>query len=154
LYASDHPYHWPTIGDVADLQAATMDDVSEFFRTYYHPANASLALAGDISNDRALALARQYFGEIPAGPVPAPVRGVAALDTEARLVIEDRVELPRLVAWHSPAMFADGDADLDVAGDVLAGGKSSTLPDARVRSWDRDRRVGGTKLARDRGSFR
>ena len=129
LFPSDHPYHWTTIGEIADLQAVQLDEVRQFFSTYYHPANASLALAGDIDVDEALALARRYFEEIPPGPevaavVPAPVR----LDHEARLLLEDRVELPRLyLSWISPAMFADGDADLDLAADILANGKTSRL---------------------------
>src|SRR5574342_726891 len=64
LYPDDHPYHWPTIGDPADLEAATLDDVSAFFRRFYHPRNASLVLAGDVRTDEALALARGYFDEI------------------------------------------------------------------------------------------
>ena len=129
LFPPDHPYHWTTIGEIADLQAVQLDEVRQFFSTYYHPANASLALAGDIDVDEALALARRYFEEIPPGPavaavVPAPVR----LDREARLLLEDRVELPRLyLSWISPAMFADGDADLDLAADILANGKTSRL---------------------------
>jgi zinc protease len=133
LYPDDHPYHWPTIGDAADLGAATLDDVSAFFRRYYHPRNASLVLAGDVDTDGALAMARRYFDEIPPGEAPAPVRSEASLSRDVRIVIEDRVEFPRLyIAWHTPAMFAPGDADLDVASDVLAGGKSSRLYRALV----------------------
>ena len=68
LFPPGHPYHWTTIGEIADLHAARLDDVRRFFTTYYHPANASLALAGDIDLDGALALADTYFGELPAGP--------------------------------------------------------------------------------------
>src|SRR6202030_106946 len=67
LYPADHPYHWPTIGEIADLNAVRLDEVHAFFKRYYHPANASLALAGDIDPDRALALVQAYFEEIPAG---------------------------------------------------------------------------------------
>jgi zinc protease len=128
MYAPDHPYYWPTIGSADDLRAARIEHVREFFQTYYHPANASLALAGDIETERAFELAEQYFGDLPTGPRVAPVRRTASLASSASLVMEDRVELPRLyVAWHSPAMFADGDAALDVAADVLAHGKTSRL---------------------------
>jgi zinc protease len=128
LFPPDHPYHWTTIGEVADLRATRLDEVQEFFRRYYHPANASITLAGDVDADRGLALVDQYFGEIPAGePVP-PVRAEASLVGDDRIVFEDRVELPRLyLAWLTPAMFADGDADLDLADDLLANGKTSRL---------------------------
>ena len=129
LYPPDHPYHWTTIGEIADLQAARLEDVRQFFSTYYHPANASLTIAGDIDPDEALALARAYFEPIPAGPAVRPVTPAPPmLGDERRLLLEDRVELPRLyIAWHTPAMFADGDADLDLAADVLANGKTSRL---------------------------
>jgi zinc protease len=129
LFPPDHPYHWTTIGEIADLKAVQLDAVRAFFSRYYHPANASLALAGDIDSDAALEMVRDYFGSLPAGPA---VEGVALppaeLESEKRLLIEDRVELPRLyIAWHTPAMFAEGDAGLDVAADTLANGKTSRL---------------------------
>jgi len=128
LFPPDHPYHWSTIGEVADLNAVRLDEVHAFFQRYYHPANASLALAGDIDPDEALALVGAYFGEIPAGEQVDPVRAVASVIGEVRLQLEDRVELPRLyLAWLTPAMFAEGDADLDLASDVLANGKTSRL---------------------------
>ncbi len=128
LFPADHPYHWATIGEIADLQAVQLDEVHAFFRRYYHPANASLALAGDIDSDEALALAEQYFGAIDAGPRVERIAATASLATNVRLVLEDRVELPRLyLAWLTPAMFADGDADLDLATDLLANGKTSRL---------------------------
>jgi zinc protease len=129
LFPADHPYHWTTIGEIADLNAAQLDDVRAFFRTYYHPANASLSIAGDIDTDDALSLARAYFEDLAPGPEIAPVRpAVSPLTDDRRLVLEDRVELPRLyIAWLAPAMFADGDADLDLAADILANGKTSRL---------------------------
>ena len=128
LYPPDHPYHWTTIGEIADIEALRLDEVHAFFQRYYHPANASLALAGDIDSEAALALVRAYFEEIPAGPRVEPVRASAAVDRETRLLLEDRVELPRLyVTWLTPAMFADADAELDLAADLLANGKTSRL---------------------------
>ena len=128
LFPPDHPYHWTTIGEIADLQAARLDEVHAFFRRYYHPANASLALAGDIDPESALALVRRYFGEIAPGEPVAPLRLEASLSGDRRIRIEDRIELPRLyLTWLTPAMFADGDADLDLATDLLANGKSSRL---------------------------
>lgn len=128
LFPPDHPYHWITIGDPADLRAATLGDVKAFFETYYHPGNASLTLAGDVETTQALALAERYFGDIPRGPVPPPVSPAAVAAQHRSLVLEDRVELPRLyLSWHTPAMFADEDAELDLAADVLSHGKTSRL---------------------------
>src|SRR5262245_21683340 len=129
LYPPDHPYNWMTIGAAEDIKAATIDDVSDFFRTYYRPRNASLALAGDIDTNRALDLATAYFGELEAGPEKPPVDiAPVKLAGERRMVLEDSVELPRLyMAWHSPALFGDDDARLDLVAEVLAGGKTSRL---------------------------
>jgi zinc protease len=128
LFPAHHPYHWTTIGDVADLQAAKLDEVRAFFRRYYHPANASIALAGDIDPEQALALVERYFGEIDPGERVEPIHVDASLPGDARIHFEDRVELPRLyLAWHTPAMFAEGDSDLDLATDLLANGKTSRL---------------------------
>jgi zinc protease len=128
LFPSDHPYHWSTIGEIADLNAAQLDEAHEFFARYYHPANASLAIAGDIDADAALALARDYFGELEPGPALVPVVPEVRLGGDTRLVLEDRVELPRLhIAWLTPPMFAASDAELDLVSDLLANGKTSRL---------------------------
>ncbi|MEO8678952.1 MAG: pitrilysin family protein [Vicinamibacterales bacterium] len=138
MYSPEHPYSWLTIGSADDIRAMSLDEVQKFFRTYYHPANASLALAGDIETEQAFDLAEQFFGDLPAGPVPAPVRAEARLASSATLLLEDRVELPRLyIGWHSPEMFGAGDAELDVAADVLTQGKTSRL----YRSLVFERRV-------------
>jgi zinc protease len=128
LYPTDHPYHWLTIGSAEDLRATTLEEVRAFFAAHYHPANASLAIAGSVSPDDAFSMAERYFGEIAAGPALDHVNDYATLATERRLQLEDRVELPRLyLAWHSPAMFAPGDAELDLVADLLASGKTSRL---------------------------
>jgi zinc protease len=133
LFPANHPYHWLTIGETADLKAATFEDVREFFSSYYHPANASLVVAGDVDTEDALARVRQHFDEIPAGPKPAPLDSAAVITSERRLVLEDRVELPRLyLSWHSPAMFTDGDAEMDLLSDLFANGKVSRLYKALV----------------------
>jgi zinc protease len=130
LYPPDHSYSWPTIGSAEDLRAASMRDVQEFFRTFYHPGNASLALAGDIDPDRALDLVVRYFGDLEPGPPRPPVdmSDVAPPSAGARLVLEDRVELPRLyLTWPSPALFGAGDAEMDLLADMLGNGKTSRL---------------------------
>jgi zinc protease len=131
-----------------------LGEVQEFFRTYYHPANASLTIAGDIGTAQALELAERYFGELEPGPKPARVTSSASVSREHRLMLEDRVELPRVyMAWHSPAMFADGDADMDLLADLLANGKTSRL----YRTLVYERRiavdVSAFQSSRELGSF-
>ena len=130
LYPPDHPYHWVTIGGADDIRAARLDDVRTFFQTYYRPRNASLALAGDVDTGDALEMAARYFGDLDAGDEPPPVEvtPLAAIVAEQRLVLEDRVELPRLYAsWQSPSLFGADDAELDLVAEVLASGKTSRL---------------------------
>ncbi len=154
LYPPDHPYHWLTIGSSDDLRASSLDEAHAFFARYYHPANASLAIAGDIEPETALALADQYFGDIPPGPSVAPVVRDVALGSPVRLMHEDRVELPRLyLAWHSPAMFKAGDAELDLVSDVLANGKTSRLYRALVYSRRIATEVAAFQNSRELGSF-
>lgn len=154
LYAPDHPYHWLTIGGAADLRAMQFEDVQAFFRTYYHPANASLALAGDIDAERAFDLAEQYFGDLRSGQRPERVRADAALAQEVRIVLEDRIELPRLyLAWHTPAMFADGDAEMDLLADLVANGKTSRLYRSLVYEHRLATDVSAAQQSRELGSF-
>jgi zinc protease len=128
IYPPAHPYSWPTIGEMPDLEAATLDDAREFFTRYYHPGNASLAIAGDISASEAFGLADEVFGEIPRGPEVPAVAAAAPAATASRAVMEDRVELPRLyLSWPSPRLFAPADADLDVAAELIGNGRTSRL---------------------------
>ena len=129
LYPPDHPYHWPVIGSMEDLSAATLDDVKAFFRTFYAPNNASLAIAGDVREEEVRRLVERYFSDIPAGPpIPEITFPDPSLDADAVLVLEDAVQLPRLyVAWHSPKGYTDEDAVLDLLASVLAEGKNSRL---------------------------
>ncbi len=129
LYPGSHPYSWPTIGSMADLSAASLDDVKEFFRTYYAPNNASISIAGDINIASAKKSVEYWFSEIPSGlPVPQQDRPAVRLHSEKRLTIEDRVQLPRLyMAWHSPAALTPGDAEMDLIASILTGGKNSRL---------------------------
>ena len=130
LYPPSHPYSWMTIGAADDIRAARLDDVRAFFQTYYRPGNASLALAGDVDTKVVIDLAAQYFGDLDAGEDPPAVQADALAPpvAERRLLLEDRVELPRLyMAWHSPSLFAEDDAELDLVAEVLASGKTSRL---------------------------
>jgi zinc protease len=156
LYPDEHPYHWLTIGAAEDLRAARLDDVRNFFQTYYRPGNASLALAGAVETSRALELAGAYFGDVERGDPPPPVEAVAPppLEVEVRLLLEDRVELPRLyIAWHSPALFADGDAELDLVADLLASGKTSRLYRSLVYDQRIATEVAASQNSREIGSF-
>ena len=155
LYPPDHPYHWPTIGQIADLHAAQVEEVREFFATYYHPANASIAIAGDVETGAALDLVRRYFEELKPGPVVAPVRPAEpVLQGETRLIIEDRVELPRLyLGWITPRMFGAEDAELDLAADILANGKTSRLYKRLVYDLRAATDVSAAQNSREAGGF-
>ena len=130
IYPKDHPYSWPVIGSMADLSAATLEDVKQFFRTYYAPNNASIAIAGDFHRDSAKAWIERYYGDIPRGPAlpsrPAP--GTVSMASDTFLVLEDQVQLPRLYnTWHSVKYFHEDDGTLDILAYVLAGDKNSRL---------------------------
>ncbi|MGH7298391.1 MAG: M16 family metallopeptidase [Polyangiaceae bacterium] len=124
-----HPYHHLAIGSPRDLDAASLEDVKQFFRTWYVPDNATLAIAGDIDPAAALALVEKYFGPIPSGTVPQrPAQPPVELRGETRVEIEAGVQLPRvIVRWVTPPYFAPGDSDLDLLARVLTGGKSSRI---------------------------
>ena len=129
LFPEKHPYSWPVIGSMADLSAASLDDVKNFFLSYYAPNNASLVVAGDIDIAATKQLVTKWFSEVPRGkPLTVQMTPPAVLNEERRLVIEDRVQLPRIyIQWITPAQYTPGDAELDMAADVLAGGKNSRL---------------------------
>ncbi|RPI26800.1 MAG: insulinase family protein [Acidobacteria bacterium] len=129
LYPANHPYHWPTIGSMEDLSAASYEDVVEFFKQYYAPNNASLSVAGDIDVAKTRALVEKWFSEIPSGPpVPPFAAPPVRLTEEKRLLLEDKVQLPRLyMAWLTPPSFAPGDAEMDVLASILTEGKNSRL---------------------------
>lgn len=129
MYPKGHPYHDPVIGSHEDLEAATVDDVVSFFRTWYVPSNASLVLAGDFDSAKAKSLIEAYFGVIAAGEDQAAPADIALPTIKAKtMAITDDVQLPQVtMVWHSPAFLKPGDAELDVASSVLAGSKNSRL---------------------------
>jgi len=128
LFPANHPYHWPVIGSMTDLSAASLDDVKQFFRAYYAPNNATMVIAGDFNRDSAVTWVNRYFGGIPRGPqMPArPVVPDFAVPRDTFLLLEDKVTLPRLYeTWHTGKIYAPDDAPLDVLADVLAGDKTA-----------------------------
>ena len=130
LYPADHPYHWPVLGYVADLEATTLDDVETFFRTHYAPNNAVLTLAGDLSVDEARERVERWFGELPRGP-ERPSQAAAApprLTSERREVLPDDVHLPRVyLGYQAPAYGEPGWYAADLLATALAADKSSLL---------------------------
>jgi zinc protease len=129
LYPEGHPYHWPVIGYMADLTAASYDDVVDFFKKYYAPSNASLVVAGDIEPVSARAAVEKWFGDVKRGAnvEPMTIPG-ASLTSIQKKTMTDKVQLQRLyMAWLTPPHFAPGDAAMDVVADTLAGGKNSRL---------------------------
>lgn len=134
LYPASHPYSWPVIGSMADLSAASLEDVKEFFRRYYAPNNAVITVAGDVKAPQVMALMQKYFGEIPHGPpIERPEAPAFQLARDTMLVLEDRVQLPRLYyEWHSTRVYAPDDAALDVLAYILTGARNSRLTQALV----------------------
>jgi len=129
LFPPTHPYYADVIGSHQDIENARLNDVREFFRQYYTPNNASLAITGDIEPQHARQLAEKYFGSIPSGP---PVPKIAAkpplITSEKRETVSDTVELPRVyIGWVTPPIFTAGDAESDLLAQLLGGGKSSRL---------------------------
>jgi zinc protease len=129
LFPPNHPYYASVIGSHADIQAAKLEDVRNFFRLYYAPNNASLAIVGDFDPAATRKLVEKYFGSLKRGnPVPNINVQTPPITAERRAVVKDRVELPRVyMAWITSPIFKPGDADADLAAIVLGGGKSSRL---------------------------
>jgi zinc protease len=129
LFPKTHPYYADVIGSHADVEAARLNDVREFFTQYYAPNNATMAIAGDYDPATIKELLEKYFGPIPAGSsVPLSPVVTPPITAERRKVITDTVQLPKVIlAWLSPPAFAPGDADLDLAAEILGQGKSSRM---------------------------
>ena len=129
LFPKDHPYYPMVIGSHADIQAAKLEDVRNFFKLYYAPNNASLAIVGDFDSAKVRQLVEKYFGPLRRGPeVPRVKVTTPPISSERRTVVQDNVQLPRVyVAWLTSPIFTPGDAEADIASNVLGGGKSSRL---------------------------
>ncbi|MEO7457174.1 MAG: pitrilysin family protein [Gemmatimonadaceae bacterium] len=128
-FPKGHPYSWSVIGSLDDLNAASLEDVKEWFRTYYGPANAVLVIAGDVKAEDIRQRVEKYFGDIPSGPpIIKHQAWIAKMVGEHRQVMQDRVPQARLhTAWNVPEYGAPDQTYLSMAFDILGSGKSSRL---------------------------
>jgi zinc protease len=129
LFPKTHPYYANVIGSHADIQAAKLEDVKNFFKLYYAPNNASLAIVGDFDPAQAKAMVERYFGPLKRGTdVPKVTVTTPPITAERKATIEDHVELPRVyMAWITSPRYKPGDADAHLASLILGGGMSSRL---------------------------
>jgi zinc protease len=130
LYPLPHPYYDCVIGSIAEIQAATLDDVRDFFRRYYGPNNASIVLVGDFDPANARALIQKYFGDVPRGPdVPAPNVPQPMLTKVVKDRMQDKLaQLPRFeFIWNGLRIYSDDEPATDVLTDILGGDRTSRL---------------------------
>jgi len=129
LFPKSHPYYADVIGSHEDVEAARLNDVREFFRQYYSPNNASLAITGDIDPAQAKGIVEKYFGSIPSGPpVPKITAAPPVIKSESKITVTDQVELPKVyMGWITAPIYKPGDAEADLLAQLLGGGKSSRL---------------------------
>ena len=122
LYPEGHPYRYMTIGKHEDLEAASVDDVKGFFKTWYVPANATLSLTGDFDVPTAKKLVEKWFGSYPKSSKPKVVAVSAPPIKSSEATVDDEFAKQRQIAfaWHSPANFGEGDAELDIAANALS----------------------------------
>ena len=151
MYPKGHPHSWPTIGAMADLTAATVEDVKQFFRLYYAPNNATLVIVGDFDPAQAKAWITKYFGDIPRGkPITRPTVAPATLATEKRLTFEDRVQVPRLhIQWPTVNLHSDDQYALDVLSDILTGSRIARLTKALVYDAQSATQVGASQETKE-----
>ena len=152
-----HPYYGNVIGSHEDIQAVKLEDVQRFFRQYYAPNNASLAIVGDIDIAvKTKALVQKYFGTLKRGtPVPPIKAQTPKITSERRKVVPSRVELPKVyMAWITPPFYKPGDADADIAATMLGGGRSSrSVQTPRLREADCAERFGAAGTRWSSGRF-
>ena len=134
IYPDGHPYGWPVVGYMTDLQAATVEDVKNFFRTYYAPGNASLAIVGDFDVAQAKSLVTRYFGDLKGGAkVERPKITMPTMTAEKRMTFEDRVQIPRLyITWPSVGEDNDDSNALQFLAQIIAGPRTARLTKALV----------------------
>ena len=134
MYPKGHPYSWPVIGSMTDLTAASEEDIKAFFRLYYTPNNATLAVVGDFDPAQAKAWIQKYFNDLPQGKtVQRPTVPLGKLEASKRLVYEDRVQVPRLyIQWPTVGFKHDDDYPLSVMSSILTGARTARLTKALV----------------------
>jgi zinc protease len=134
LYPPQHPYHWPVIGSMADLTAASLEDVKDFFRRYYAPDNTTMVVAGDVKSDSVRRLVHGWFERIPRGPsISRPTPPGFSLQHDTTATLEDRVQLPRLYyTWHTVRRGQQDDAPLRILAYILTGAKNGRLTQPMV----------------------
>jgi zinc protease len=125
----EHPYHWPTIGWMEDIQGFTTEDCEKFYTTYYAPNNATVVIVGDLDEERELELIQQHYGPIAAAPVPEPAQIVEPEQTSERVLTIDKPTPTEkvLLGYKGPALGTSDQAALTVVNEILFGGKSSRL---------------------------
>jgi len=129
IFPPGHPYSWETIGSMEDLEAASLEQMHTWFRTYYGPNNAVLVVAGDVNAAEVLERVEYWFGNIPAGP-PLTVQSewIPKHSTERRQILQDRVPQDRVyIAWPGPRWGTEDASQMGLAADILANGKNSRL---------------------------
>ncbi len=129
LYTSNHPYSWPTIGWMSDIEKFELEDVREFFKLYYSPSNACLVVGGNFEIDNAKELVNKYFSEIKSvNNIPQVIAPEQILNENKLIIHPDNVQLERVYfAWHTVPAFQKFDATLDLLSDLLTSGKNSRL---------------------------
>ena len=129
LYDKNHPYSWPVIGSMDDLNAASDNDFINFYNDFYAPSNASMVIAGDFNTKETIKLIEHWFSDVPAGKkAPKISHPKPSLSIDKRVYFEDKVNLPLIhISWLTPPFFDEGDAELDILANILGGGKNSRL---------------------------
>jgi zinc protease len=156
MYPKDHPYSWPVIGSMTDLSAASEEDVKAFFRIYYAPNNATLAVVGGFDSAQTKAWIKKYFVDLPQGKtVERPKVPLGNLTASKRLVYEDRVQVPRLyIQWPTVGFKSDDDYALSVMSSILSGSRTARLTKALVYDTQKASQVAGFQnSAEDVGVF-
>jgi zinc protease len=154
MFPRSHPYHAGVIGSHADIQNAKLDDIKRFFKKYYRPNNASIAIVGDIDIAKTKLLIDRYFGSFVRGETIAPLRLTQpVIAQERRITVTDRVELPKvMIGYHTPATFAPSDADLSILGQLLGSGKASRLYQSLVYQQQVAQEVSAYQYSMQQGS--
>jgi zinc protease len=134
MYPEGHPYHWPIVGYMTDLRAAALQDVKDFFKLYYAPSNATIAIVGDFEPAQAKAWVAKYFTDLPKGaPIVRPEAAPPTITAEKRMVFEDRVQIPQVsISWPTVGLKHDDSYALSVLSAIMSGSRTARLTKALV----------------------